>query len=162
MEKRAAFLLLLAVTALLCVCAHDYFNHPTDYGYRYMVLNLTLEDSEHVGELQVHLQPMIDIRPASSRTYELIRTLLRGAYDKSGEQVQHLQAGVNGYDLFVRGLGVGPQVNLIRYNPGAPLHGRYEVDFHFMSGDEWLKASQSFASRRASLPAQPSKTETHS
>jgi hypothetical protein len=67
---------------------------------------------------------------------------LHKAYDKSGEQVQHLQAGVNGYDLFVRGIGVGPQVNLIRYDPEAPLHGRYVVDFHFMSGEEWLKAAK--------------------
>jgi hypothetical protein len=67
---------------------------------------------------------------------------LHKAYDKSGDQVQHLQAGVNDYDLFVRGLGVGPQVNLMKYNPTAPLHGRYEVDFHFMNASDWQKATR--------------------
>lgn len=67
---------------------------------------------------------------------------LHRAYDKSGDQVQHLQQAVPDYDLFVRGLGIGPQVNLIKYNPSAPLHGRYEVDFHFMDGDEWQQATR--------------------
>ncbi len=67
---------------------------------------------------------------------------LHKAYDNSGTEVQHLQAGVNDYDLFVRGLGVGPQVNLMKYDPSAPLHGRYVVDFHFMNAEEWLRATR--------------------
>jgi len=65
---------------------------------------------------------------------------LRKAYDESGTRVQHLQASVEGYDLFVRALGVGPQVNVMRYNPDAPLHARYMVDFNFLDGDEWTTA----------------------
>ena len=64
------------------------------------------------------------------------------AYDASGERVQHLQAAVKDYDLFVRGIGIGPQVNLIRYDPSAPLHARYVVDFHFLEGEEWLRATK--------------------
>ena len=67
---------------------------------------------------------------------------LHKAYDRSGDQVQHLQRAVDDYDLFVRGIGVGPQVNLIKYDPSAPLHGRYVVDFHYMNGDEWQQASR--------------------
>jgi hypothetical protein len=43
---------------------------------------------------------------------------------------------VDGYDLFVRCVGIGPQVNIIRYNPEAPLHARYEVDFDFADAAE--------------------------
>jgi hypothetical protein len=67
---------------------------------------------------------------------------LHAAYDRSEGEVQHLQAAVADWDLFVRGIGVGPQVNLMRYDPSAPLHGRYVVDFHFMDADEWRRATR--------------------
>lgn len=55
-------------------------------------------------------------------------------------RVQHVQAGVNNYDIFVRGLGIGPQVNVIRYDPTAPLHARYVVDFNYLDGEQWTRA----------------------
>lgn len=62
---------------------------------------------------------------------------LRTAYEQSGQRVMHLQKAVDPHDLFVRCLGVGPQINVIRYDPSAPIHDRYKVDFHFVDGDEW-------------------------
>lgn len=67
---------------------------------------------------------------------------LHAAYDASGQRVHHLQAGVRDWDLFVRGVGVGPQVMLLRYDPDAPLHARYKVDFHFLEGEEWMRATR--------------------
>mgnify|MGYP001192353610 CR=1 FL=1 len=64
------------------------------------------------------------------------------AYDESGERVHHLQAGVKNWDVFVRGIGIGPQVNVIRYDPAAPLHARYMIDFHYLNGEEWKRATQ--------------------
>jgi hypothetical protein len=61
---------------------------------------------------------------------------LQQAYDGSGTRLMHLQKAVNPFDLFVRALGVGPQVNLIRYDPDAPLHDRYKVDFGFVDAGE--------------------------
>ncbi len=61
---------------------------------------------------------------------------LRHAYESSGKRLMHLQGAIEPHDLFVRALGVGPQVNLIRYDPGAPLHDRYKVDFNFVDADE--------------------------
>lgn len=63
---------------------------------------------------------------------------LHRSYDESGKQVMHLQAAVDPFDLFVRSMGIGPQVNCIKYDPSAPLHARYVVDFNFLSGEEWL------------------------
>jgi len=57
---------------------------------------------------------------------------LHAAYDKSGKRVQHLQAGVKDWDLFIRAIGVGPQVNVVKYDPDRPLHDRYQVAFDFM------------------------------
>jgi hypothetical protein len=62
---------------------------------------------------------------------------LRTAYEQSGQRVMHLQKAVEPYDLFVRCLGVGPQINIIPYDPDSPLHERYKVDFNFADGDEW-------------------------
>ena len=61
---------------------------------------------------------------------------LRKAYDGSGKRLMHLQRAVQPFDLFVRALGVGPQVNLMKYEPGAPLHDRYKVAFDFLTPAE--------------------------
>jgi len=62
---------------------------------------------------------------------------LRRAYDESGIRLMHLQEAIEPFDLFVRALAVGPQVNVLRYDPGAALHDRYKVDFNFVDGYEW-------------------------
>ncbi len=62
---------------------------------------------------------------------------LHKSYNESGKQVMHLQKAVDGWDLFVRAIGIGPQVNCIKYDPAAPLHGRYVVDFDFMDASGW-------------------------
>jgi hypothetical protein len=59
------------------------------------------------------------------------------AYDGSGKRIMHLQKAVDPFDLFVRALGVGPQVHVMKYDPGAPLHDRYKVAFDFVSAEEW-------------------------
>jgi hypothetical protein len=53
---------------------------------------------------------------------------LREAYEESGKSVMHLQAAVVPFDLFVRAIGMGPQVNVVKYDPGAPLHDRYRME----------------------------------
>ncbi|MEZ6017425.1 MAG: hypothetical protein R3F49_20090 [Planctomycetota bacterium] len=50
---------------------------------------------------------------------------LRKAYETSGKFVMHLQHAVEGWSHFVRGIGVGPQVRVIQYDPDQPLHSRY-------------------------------------
>lgn len=59
------------------------------------------------------------------------------AYDTSGKRIMHLQKAVDPFDLFVRALGVGPQVHVMKYDPAAPLHDRYKVGFDFVTAEEW-------------------------
>jgi len=61
---------------------------------------------------------------------------LATAYDESGKFVMHLQKGVMPHDLFVRCVGLGPQVRMVRYDPSAPLHQRYMRDVDFLSVDD--------------------------
>ena len=53
---------------------------------------------------------------------------LQRRYDESGTYLMHLQQAVDPHDLFIRCVGLGPQVRIIRYDPGAPLHDRYTAD----------------------------------
>ena len=55
------------------------------------------------------------------------------AYDESDKAVMHAQASVEGYDLFVRCIGFGPQTRCVLYDPSAPLHDRYTMKTNFMS-----------------------------
>jgi hypothetical protein len=53
---------------------------------------------------------------------------LRATYEESGKRLMHLQAAVLPHDLFVRCIGMGPQVRIVSYDPGAPLHDRYRPE----------------------------------
>ncbi len=57
---------------------------------------------------------------------------LRRAYEESGTRVMNLQAAVEPYDEFIRCVGLGPQVRIVRYDPGAPMHDRYRLDTGFL------------------------------
>ncbi len=53
---------------------------------------------------------------------------LQRIYDESGTYLMHLQQAVDPHDLFIRCIGLGPQVRVVRYDPGAALHDRYTSD----------------------------------
>jgi len=69
---------------VIVVRAKDRFNKPLDSGYRDMLLNVMLDGGEHVCELQLHLKPIIAIKPAAHRTYALMRSV--GWEDDSVEE----------------------------------------------------------------------------
>ena len=56
----------------------------------------------------------------------------RKAYEESGKMVMHAQASVEGFDLFVRCIGFGPQTRCVLYDPSAALHDRYTMKTGFM------------------------------
>lgn len=60
---------------------------------------------------------------------------LNKAYDESGSFVMHLQQGIVPYEEFVRCVGLGPQLRIVRYDPSAPLHQRYQRDQDFLSDE---------------------------
>ena len=57
---------------------------------------------------------------------------LHSAYNSSGEMLMHLQASVDGYDAFVRALSIGAETMVMRFNPDAPMHSRYQVEYDFL------------------------------
>ncbi len=70
---------------------------------------------------------------------------LHQAYDQSGEMLMHLQASVEGYDVFARSLTIGPDSMVMKFRPDQPMHDRYAVDHSFLSpsaGEEVLTISR--------------------
>lgn len=65
---------------------------------------------------------------------------LMQAYDNSGQMLMHLQAGVDNFDVFVRSLGIGPQIISLRYDPDQPMHGRYKVEHEFLTAEKGREA----------------------
>ncbi len=66
-------------------------------------------------------------------------TELHHAYDESGEMLMHLQASVEGYDVFARSLSIGAETMVMNFRPELPMHDRYAVDHAFLTpaaGDE--------------------------
>ena len=61
---------------------------------------------------------------------------LRMQYESSAKHLMHLQKAVAPFDVFVRAIGIGPQVRLVRYDAAAPLHARYEVAEDFVDAEE--------------------------
>jgi hypothetical protein len=57
---------------------------------------------------------------------------MKKAYDESDKAVMHVQASVEGFDLFVRCIGFGPQSRCVLYDASAPLHDRYTMKTNFM------------------------------
>jgi hypothetical protein len=55
------------------------------------------------------------------------------AYNESGEMLMHLQASVEGYDVFARALSIGAETMVMRFDPGAPMHSRYRVEHSFLT-----------------------------
>jgi hypothetical protein len=57
---------------------------------------------------------------------------LHRAYDESGGMLMHLQASVQGFDAFARALSIGAETMVVRFDPDAPMHERYRVDYEFL------------------------------
>jgi hypothetical protein len=58
---------------------------------------------------------------------------LHDVYDTSGERLMHLQAGVEGFDVFARSLSIGAETMVMHFEPDNPMHLRYAVDHDFLA-----------------------------
>jgi hypothetical protein len=60
---------------------------------------------------------------------------LHAQYDVSGERLMHLQASVEGFDVFARSLSIGAETTVMRFDPDAPMHERYRVEHEFLDAE---------------------------
>jgi hypothetical protein len=45
----------------------------------------------------------------------------------------HLQASVEGFDVFARSLSIGPETMVMKFRPDLPMHERYAVAHDFLT-----------------------------
>jgi hypothetical protein len=70
---------------------------------------------------------------------------LHRAYDASGQRLMHLQASIEGYEVFARSLSIGAETMVMHFRPELPMHDRYAVTHDFLTqevGDEVLTISR--------------------
>ena len=60
---------------------------------------------------------------------------LHRAYDESGQRLMHLQAAVEGFDVFARSLSIGAETMVMNFHPELPMHDRYEVAHDFLDAE---------------------------
>jgi hypothetical protein len=61
------------------------------------------------------------------------REELQRAYDASGRRLMHLQAAIDGYDVFARSLSIGAETMIMHFRPELPMHDRYAVSHDFLA-----------------------------
>ena len=77
---------------------------------------------------------------------------LHRAYDESGEMLMHLQASVEGYDVFARSLSIGAETMVMKFDPDQPMHGRYSVSHDFLSPEVGAEVLSIGRDRQRVLP----------
>jgi hypothetical protein len=58
---------------------------------------------------------------------------LHAQYDASGERLMHLQASVEGFEVFARSLSIGAETMVMSFQPDSPMHERYAVEHDFLT-----------------------------
>jgi hypothetical protein len=61
---------------------------------------------------------------------------LQRRYDESGQQLMHVQAAVDGFDVFARTLSIGAESMVMFFDPERPLHDRYQVRHDFLAPEQ--------------------------
>lgn len=60
---------------------------------------------------------------------------LMAAYNESDQELMHIQKGLDNFDVFVRCLGIGPDVRSFKYDPDQPQHLRYVLEDKFVDDE---------------------------
>ncbi|NVB42516.1 hypothetical protein G6O69_32130 [Pseudenhygromyxa sp. WMMC2535] len=97
-----------------------------------------------IGKLGPKLGYPMFVKPYDGGGWRSVRKVddeaeLRAAYEDSGADVMHVQAGILPHDGFVRSVGLGPQVRHVSYDPDQPLHDRYRILHYEGLGEDDLE-----------------------
>jgi hypothetical protein len=141
MEKHSTY---AAMMALGLPVPETWMIPPKDYDWSTADLKVTLQKYARLfdlGEIGRRIGYPVFMKPYDGGAWVGVTKIddeegLRRAYESSGRRVMHVQKAILPFDLFVRALGVGPQVRVMKYDPSAPLHARYTTDKGFVTDEE--------------------------
>jgi hypothetical protein len=149
MEKHAAYCAMIRLGLHVPETVLVPYKHPLDnarYAYTSARYNQPFDLDEVAGPLGYPLF----MKPFDGGGWVGVSRIkdsaqLHEAYDASGERLMHLQQSVEGYDVFVRSLSIGPETMVMKFRPELPMHERYAVEHGFLApatGDEVLSISR--------------------
>ncbi len=112
---------------------------------KYRVTAAKYHDMFNLADIANHIGYPLYMKPFDGGGWRGVSEIrderaLIDAYDNSGQMLMHLQAGLADYEVFVRSLAIGPQVMSMKYDPGQPQHGRYQIDHAFLSAAKGKEA----------------------
>jgi len=149
MEKHAAYCAMMRLGLKVPETALVPYKHPLDnarYAYTATRYNRPFDLDEVASQVGYPLF----MKPYDGGAWVGVSRIkdsreLHAAYDTSGERLMHLQASVEGYDVFARSLSIGAETMVMRFRPELPMHDRYAVDHGFLdakTGDEVVTISR--------------------
>jgi hypothetical protein len=139
MEKHAAYCAMIRLGLKVPDTWLVPYKNPVDNA-RYAYTATKYNQSFDLDEIAARIGYPLYMKPYDGGAWRGVsrirdnRTLNR-AYDESGEMLMHLQASVEGYDVFARSLTIGPDSMVMKFQPDEPMHNRYAVDHGFLSAE---------------------------
>lgn len=112
---------------------------------KYRVTAAKYHDMFNLSEIANHIGYPLYMKPFDGGGWRGVSGVaneqeLIEAYDNSGQMLMHLQAGLADYDVFVRSLGIGPQIISLKYDASQPMHARYKVEHDFLTAEKGREA----------------------
>ncbi len=148
MEKHAAYCAMIRLGLKVPETVLVPFKHPVD-NVRYAYTAARYNQPFNLDEVAAPLGYPLFMKPYDGGGWVGVSRIrdsaeLHAAYDASGERLMHLQQSVEGYDVFVRSLSIGPETMVMKFRPELPMHERYAVEHGFLSapvGEEVITIS---------------------
>jgi hypothetical protein len=149
MEKHAAYCAMIRLGLHVPETVLVPYKHPVD-NVRWAYTAARYNQSFDLDEVARGLGYPLFMKPYDGGGWVGVSRIRDGdelhrAYDASGERLMHLQQSVEGYDVFVRSLSIGPETMVMKFRPELPMHERYAVEHGFLSaavGEEVLTISR--------------------
>ncbi|HEY1488782.1 MAG TPA: hypothetical protein VGF84_21915 [Micromonosporaceae bacterium] len=149
MEKHAAYCAMIRLGLHVPETVLVPYKHPLDNA-RYAYTSARYNQPFDLDEVAEPLGYPLFMKPYDGGGWVGVSRIkdsaqLHEAYDASGERLMHLQQSVEGYDVFVRSLSIGPETMVMKFRPELPMHERYAVEHGFLApetGDEVLSISR--------------------
>jgi hypothetical protein len=149
MEKHAAYCAMMRLGLKVPETALVPYKHPLDNA-RYAYTAARYNRPFDLDEVAEQVGYPLFMKPYDGGAWVGVSRIkdsdeLHAAYDASGERLMHLQASVEGYDVFARSLSIGAETMVMRFRPELPMHDRYAVDHGFLdarAGDEVVTISR--------------------
>ena len=163
MEKHAAYCAMMRLGLKVPTTALVPYKNPVDHA-KYAYTAERYNRSFDLDAVAEHVGYPLFMKPYDGGAWVGVSRIrnadeLHRAYDESGEMLMHLQASVEGYDVFARSLSIGAETMVMKFDPDQPMHApllgvaRLPRPRHRRRGRSRSAASSTRSSAGSSTPA---------